>query len=101
MNPDGRPGLSIGADRELVLVRSGWQLVVVAAGTALLDPIPTWVNPDGRPGLSIGADRELVLVRSGWQLVVVAAGTALLVVRVAQARRSGESDADRDRREVA
>jgi len=70
-------------------------------GTTASYPIPTWVNPDGRPGLSIGADRELVLVRSGWQLVVVAAGTALLAVRVAQARRSGESDADRDRREVA
>lgn len=36
VNPDGRPGLSLGAERELYLVRSGWQLVVVAAATALL-----------------------------------------------------------------
>jgi hypothetical protein len=36
VNPDGRPGLSLGADREFALVRSGWQLVVVAAATALL-----------------------------------------------------------------
>ncbi|MGQ3327878.1 hypothetical protein [Halorubrum sp. FL23] len=36
VNPDGRPGLDLGADRELSLVRSGWQLVVVAAGAALI-----------------------------------------------------------------
>lgn len=36
VNPDGRPGASLGADRTLYLVRSGWQLAVVAAGTALL-----------------------------------------------------------------
>jgi membrane-bound metal-dependent hydrolase YbcI (DUF457 family) len=36
VNPDGRPGLSLGADRELSLVRSGWQLVVVAAAVATL-----------------------------------------------------------------
>ncbi|MFO8114616.1 MAG: hypothetical protein R6U01_04530 [Halorubrum sp.] len=35
-NPDGRPGLSLGADRELSLVRTGWQLVVVAAAVVLL-----------------------------------------------------------------
>jgi len=35
-NPDGRPGLSLGAERELHLVRTGWQLVVVAAAAALL-----------------------------------------------------------------
>jgi hypothetical protein len=35
-NPDGRPGLSLGADRELSLVRSAWQLVVVAAAVATL-----------------------------------------------------------------
>ena len=35
-NPDGRPGLSLGADRELDLVRTGWQLVVVASAVALL-----------------------------------------------------------------
>jgi len=35
-NPDGRPGLALGADRELSLVRSGWQLVVVAAAVATL-----------------------------------------------------------------
>jgi len=36
VNPDGRPGLALGADRELSLVRSGWQLVVVAAAVATL-----------------------------------------------------------------
>ena len=36
VNPDGRPGLALGADRTLSLVRSGWQLVVVAAGAALI-----------------------------------------------------------------
>ncbi|MDZ5811134.1 hypothetical protein U4E84_07215 [Halorubrum sp. AD140] len=35
-NPDGRPGLSLGAGRELHLVRRGWQLVVVAAAAATL-----------------------------------------------------------------
>jgi hypothetical protein len=35
-NPDGRPGLSLDADRELHLVRTGWQLVVVAAAVAML-----------------------------------------------------------------
>jgi len=35
-NPDGRPGLSLDAGRTLYLVRSGWQLAVVAAGAALL-----------------------------------------------------------------
>jgi hypothetical protein len=36
VNPDGRPGLALDADRELSLVRSGWQLVVVAAAAATL-----------------------------------------------------------------
>ncbi|MFC7186644.1 hypothetical protein [Halorubrum yunnanense] len=36
INPDGRPGLSLGAERELDLVRTGWQLVVVASAAALL-----------------------------------------------------------------
>ncbi len=36
VNPDGRPGLSLDADRELYLVRTGWQLVVVAAAAAML-----------------------------------------------------------------
>jgi hypothetical protein len=36
INPDGRPGLSLGAERELDLVRTGWQLVVVASAVALL-----------------------------------------------------------------
>lgn len=36
INPDGRPGLSLGAERELHLVRTGWQLVVVAAAVTLL-----------------------------------------------------------------
>ena len=35
-NPNGRPGLALGAERELHLVRTGWHLVVVAAATALL-----------------------------------------------------------------
>ncbi len=36
VNPNGRPGLSLGADRELYLVRSGWQAVVVASAVAVL-----------------------------------------------------------------
>ncbi|MFW5916818.1 MAG: hypothetical protein ACOCRD_00255 [Halorubrum sp.] len=36
VNPDGRPGLSLGAERELYLVRTGWQLVVVAAAVGTL-----------------------------------------------------------------
>ncbi|GAB7010624.1 hypothetical protein JCM31271_25670 [Halorubrum trueperi] len=36
VNPDGRPGLSLDADRDLYLVRTGWQLVVVAAAAATL-----------------------------------------------------------------
>jgi len=36
VNPDGRPGLALGADRELSLVRNAWQLVVVAAAVATL-----------------------------------------------------------------
>ena len=36
VNPDGRPGLSLGTDRELYLVRSGWQAVVVASAVAML-----------------------------------------------------------------
>ncbi|WP_435094012.1 hypothetical protein [Halorubrum sp. N11] len=36
VNPDGRPGLALGADRTLSLVRDGWQLVVVAAAVATL-----------------------------------------------------------------
>jgi hypothetical protein len=35
-NPDGRPGFSLGAERELSLVRTGWQLVVVASAVASL-----------------------------------------------------------------
>jgi len=36
INPDGRPGLDPGADREFRVVESGWQLVVVAAAAATL-----------------------------------------------------------------
>ncbi|MUW14411.1 hypothetical protein GJ633_06830 [Halorubrum sp. CBA1125] len=36
VNPDGRPGISIEVDREAHLVRSGWQLVVVAVAAATL-----------------------------------------------------------------
>ena len=36
VNPDGRPGLSLGAERELYLVRSGWQAVVVASAAAVI-----------------------------------------------------------------
>jgi hypothetical protein len=36
VNPDGRPGLALDVDRELHLVRTGWQLVVVAAAVAML-----------------------------------------------------------------
>ncbi len=35
VNPDGRPGLALGGERELYLVRTGWQAVVVAAGVAV------------------------------------------------------------------
>ncbi len=36
INPDGQPGLTLEATRELHLVRSGWQAVVVAAAVAVL-----------------------------------------------------------------
>jgi hypothetical protein len=36
INPDGRPGLDPGADREFRFVDGGWQLVVVAAAAATL-----------------------------------------------------------------
>ena len=36
INPDGRPGLALGATRELHVVRTGWQAVVVAAAATLL-----------------------------------------------------------------
>jgi len=36
VNPDGRPGFSPDAERELSLVRTGWQLVVVASAVATL-----------------------------------------------------------------
>ena len=36
LNPDGRPGLDPGADREVRFVDGGWQLVVVAAAAATL-----------------------------------------------------------------
>ena len=35
INPDGRPGLDPGTDRELRLVETGWQLVVVVAAAAV------------------------------------------------------------------
>ncbi|QAU12556.1 hypothetical protein EKH57_07355 [Halorubrum sp. BOL3-1] len=35
-NPDGRPGLDGGADREVRFVESGWQLAVVVAAAATL-----------------------------------------------------------------
>jgi len=36
VNPDGRPGLSLDAEREIALVRTGWQLIVVASAVAML-----------------------------------------------------------------
>lgn len=36
VNPDGQPGLALGMDRELYLVRSGWQAVVVTAAAGML-----------------------------------------------------------------
>ncbi|OYR43582.1 hypothetical protein [Halorubrum sp. Hd13] len=48
-NPDGRPGLSPGAERELHLVRTGWQLVVVAAAGALLAVRFRWETDDDDP----------------------------------------------------
>ena len=36
VNPDGRPGLALGVEREIHFVRSGWQAVVVASAVVLL-----------------------------------------------------------------
>lgn len=36
VNPDGRPGLALGDERELVVVDAGWQAVVVASAVASL-----------------------------------------------------------------
>ncbi|WP_066414455.1 hypothetical protein [Halorubrum aethiopicum] len=36
VNPDGRPGLALGAEREFVVVDAGWQAVVVASAVASL-----------------------------------------------------------------
>jgi hypothetical protein len=36
VNPDGRPGLAPGAEREFVVVDAGWQAVVVASAVASL-----------------------------------------------------------------
>jgi len=46
VNPDGRPGLSLDADRELYLVRSGWQAVVTASAVAML-AVRLWAPPSG------------------------------------------------------
>lgn len=50
VNPDGRPGLSLDADRELYLVRTGWQLVVVAAAAAML---AVRFGPSGRESAEV------------------------------------------------
>lgn len=36
VNPDGQPGLALDTTRELVLVRTGWQVMVVFAAVAML-----------------------------------------------------------------
>ncbi|SMO79630.1 hypothetical protein [Halorubrum cibi] len=36
VNPDGRPGLALGAEREFVVVEAGWQAVVLASAVASL-----------------------------------------------------------------
>ena len=55
VNPDGRPGLSLDADRELYLVRSSWQLVVVAAAVAMLTVrLWPWSGEVGRSEASEG-----------------------------------------------
>ncbi|OYR58685.1 hypothetical protein [Halorubrum halodurans] len=36
VNPDGRPGLALGVEREFVVVDAGWQAVVVASAVASL-----------------------------------------------------------------
>jgi len=56
-------------------------LPIESVGTAVGDPVATWINPDGRPGLNPGVDREFRLVETGWQLVVVAAAATVLAVR--------------------
>lgn len=48
VNPDGRPGLDSGAERELAFVRTGWQAVVVAA-TATLLAVRFAATPSGDP----------------------------------------------------
>ncbi|WP_280587809.1 hypothetical protein [Halorubrum sp. Boch-26] len=54
-NPDGRPGLSLGAERELALVRTGWQLVVVASAVALLAARFRWEGKERAAGGSTDA----------------------------------------------
>ena len=53
VNPDGRPGLDPGADREVRFVDGGWQLVVVAAAAATLA-----VRFRGRSWDSAGAEGD-------------------------------------------
>lgn len=36
INPDGQPGLDVGVERELYLVHSGWQAVIVAGAALVL-----------------------------------------------------------------
>ena len=63
INPDGRPGLALGAERELYLVRSGWQAVVVAAAGALL--AIRFVEAGGDGGSSDAADTAVELDEVG------------------------------------
>jgi len=55
INPDGRPGLALGATRELHLVRTGWQAVVVAAAGTLLTV--RFLGEKGPTGSTDGGDR--------------------------------------------
>ena len=60
-NPDGRPGLALGTEREFHFVRAGWQAVVVAAAGALLAVRSigdAGSNGAAEPGEEIGATEE-------------------------------------------
>lgn len=51
VNPDGRPGLGLGSEREFVVVDAGWQAVVVASAVASL---AVRFRPGARAGTEAG-----------------------------------------------
>ncbi|WP_435073127.1 hypothetical protein [Halorubrum sp. HHNYT27] len=69
-NPDGRPGLSLGADREFHLVRTGWQLVVVVAAAALLAVRFRWATNRRTTESERDADEERSAAGDGDETVV-------------------------------